>query len=147
MDDIVQRLRWWAAKKKPPHGMDTLPHDCAAGADEIERLTKIHKQAFELGIFHQSRADKAEAENAKLTVACAVYEVQAAGLREQLAAGREGIPMPQDVINLVIAAREAFDMGTLPDEESRALDKALEAFSSRIPYENQLDDGDHEDLP
>ena len=38
MGDIVQRLRWWAAKKKPPAGMPTLPADCAAGADEIERL-------------------------------------------------------------------------------------------------------------
>lgn len=52
--------------------------------------------------------------------------------------------MPQDVINLVIAAREAFDTGTLPDEENRALDTALEAFSSRVPYENQPDDGDQD---
>ncbi len=125
-DEIVQRLRWWAAKKKPPAGMPTLPADCAAGADLIERL---------------------QAENAKLTVACAAYELEASGLREQLAAAREMMSMPQDVINLVIAAREAFDTGTLPDEESCALDKALEAFSSRVHYENQLDDGDHEDLP
>lgn len=47
------------------------------------------------------------------------------------------VELPQDVINLVIAAREAFDTWSLPDCESKALDKALEAFSSRVPYENQ----------
>lgn len=46
----------------------------------------------------------------------------------------------QDVINLVIAAREAFDTATLPDDENQALDKALEAFASRVPYENEPDD-------
>jgi hypothetical protein len=45
--------------------------------------------------------------------------------------------LPQDIINLVITAREAFDTGMLPDDESHALDKALEAFSSRVPYENE----------
>lgn len=45
--------------------------------------------------------------------------------------------LSQDLINLVIAAREAFDTCHLPDEESRALDSALEAFSSRVPYENE----------
>jgi hypothetical protein len=48
--------------------------------------------------------------------------------------------LPQDVINLVIAAREAFDTGDLPMIEERALDEALEAFSERVPYENQPDD-------
>lgn len=47
--------------------------------------------------------------------------------------------LPQDVINLVIAAREAFDSWTLPECESKALDKALEAFSERVPYENEPD--------
>lgn len=45
--------------------------------------------------------------------------------------------LPQDVINLVIAAREAFDSWTLPECESRALDKALEPFAERVPYENE----------
>lgn len=43
MDDIVQRLRWWAAKKKPPPRMPTLPDDCKAAADEIERLQAENK--------------------------------------------------------------------------------------------------------
>lgn len=130
MDDIVQRLRWWAAKKKPPHGMDTLPHDCAAGAAEIERLRAL--------------VSSSEAERYRV---CGKLNLENHQMRTELDARVGDLVMPQDVINLVIAAREAFDTGTLPDEESRALDKALEAFSSRIPYENQLDDGDHEDLP
>lgn len=47
------------------------------------------------------------------------------------------VGLPQDVINLVIAAREAFDSWTLPECESKALDKALEPFAERVPYENE----------
>lgn len=53
--------------------------------------------------------------------------------------GHVPVSLPQDVINLVIAAREAFDTGLLPDVENRALDEALNAFSSRVPYENEPD--------
>lgn len=45
--------------------------------------------------------------------------------------------LPQDVINLVIAAREFWDGNNDLSEESRSLDKALEAFASRVPYENE----------
>lgn len=45
--------------------------------------------------------------------------------------------LPQDVINLVIAAREAFDTGVIPDDEEHNLDKALEPFSERVLYENE----------
>ncbi len=38
MVDIVERLRWWGEKKRPPKSMPTLPSDCAEGAAEIERL-------------------------------------------------------------------------------------------------------------
>ena len=40
MTSLVERLRWWGAKRKPPKGMDTLPDDCREAADEIERLRK-----------------------------------------------------------------------------------------------------------
>lgn len=50
------------------------------------------------------------------------------------------VELPQDVINLVIAAREAFDCAFLPDEESRTLDKALEPFASKVRYANEPDD-------
>lgn len=58
----------------------------------------------------------------------------------------DGDGLPQDVINLVIAAREVWEEAdTLSyyhsDEEFsqrvKALDKALEAFSERVPYENE----------
>lgn len=45
-----------------------------------------------------------------------------------------------DLVNLVIAAREAFDCGFLPEEESRALDNALEPFASRVRYANEPDE-------
>ena len=48
--------------------------------------------------------------------------------------------LPQDVINLVIAAREAWETWQLPEEEFKRLDAALEAFASRVPYENEPDD-------
>ena len=49
-------------------------------------------------------------------------------------------PLAQDVVELVIAAREYFDCGlTSGGPELDALDKALEAFSSRVPYENEPD--------
>lgn len=57
--------------------------------------------------------------------------------------------LPQDVINLVIAAREVWELvefGALPDaDQTKALDQALEAFSSRVPYADepvQLPTGD-----
>ena len=45
----------------------------------------------------------------------------------------------QALINLVIAAREAFDTGLLPPEEQDALDRALEPYSAVVPYENEPD--------
>ena len=56
-------------------------------------------------------------------------------LSDKLKAPAPGLP--QDVVTLVIAAREAFDTGMLPDEERDELDRALEPFSERVPYENQ----------
>lgn len=40
MSDIVERMRWWGSKRRPPRNMPTLPADCAEAADEIERLRK-----------------------------------------------------------------------------------------------------------
>lgn len=48
--------------------------------------------------------------------------------------------LAQDVINLVIAAREFWDLHNDLSEESRSLDKALEAFGERVPYENEPED-------
>jgi hypothetical protein len=44
--------------------------------------------------------------------------------------------MPPDTRRLVIAARRAFDLG-YTDEEFQELDQALEAFSERVPYDDE----------
>jgi hypothetical protein len=49
-------------------------------------------------------------------------------------------PLAQDVINLVVAAREFWDANNDLSAESKALDKALEPFAGRVPYENELDE-------
>lgn len=41
-----------------------------------------------------------------------------------------------EVVRLIIAARRAFDLG-YNDEEFGELDKALEAFSERVPYDDE----------
>lgn len=51
-----------------------------------------------------------------------------------------GNVLSQDVINLVIAAREFWDVANDCSDESIALDCALEAFASRVPYENEPED-------
>jgi len=38
MTDIVDRLKWWAAKRRPPQNMPTLPADCAEAVDTITAL-------------------------------------------------------------------------------------------------------------
>ena len=52
----------------------------------------------------------------------------------------EGGRLFSEMVNLVIAAREAFDCAFLPEEESRTLDKALEPFASRVRYANEPDE-------
>ena len=47
MTSLVERLRWWGAKRTPPKGMDTLPADCRDAADEIERLKRELAEALE----------------------------------------------------------------------------------------------------
>jgi hypothetical protein len=46
-------------------------------------------------------------------------------------------PLPQDVIDLVIAAREAWEEHGASGD---ALDRALERFAARVPYDDQLDE-------
>lgn len=38
--ELVERMNWWAAKRKPPKGMETLPADCREAADRIEALER-----------------------------------------------------------------------------------------------------------
>lgn len=45
--------------------------------------------------------------------------------------------LPQDIISLVIAVREFWDVNNDLSPESVALDRALNAFASRVPFENE----------
>lgn len=38
MVDIVERLKWWGAKRRSPRNMPTLPADCAEGSEAIAAL-------------------------------------------------------------------------------------------------------------
>lgn len=61
---------------------------------------------------------------------------QAADTIETLMKGRADA-LPQDVVSLVIAAREFWDTHGDPSDESRALDAALMPFASHVPYEDE----------
>lgn len=47
---------------------------------------------------------------------------------------RELVQRRSEIVNLVTAAREFWDCHNDLSEESAALDKALEPFSSQVPY-------------
>jgi len=38
MGDIVERLKWWGAKRRPPRNMPTRPADCAEASESIAAL-------------------------------------------------------------------------------------------------------------
>ena len=55
----------------------------------------------------------------------------------------EPVVLPQDVIDLVIAGRELVYSGEILNgsQEADKFDKALEAFASRVPWDNEPDEG------
>jgi hypothetical protein len=57
------------------------------------------------------------------------------------------IRLPADVRELVIAAREFWDDRNDLTPESAALDRALEPFSSRVPYADEPEALTPEDRP
>lgn len=58
-------------------------------------------------------------------------------LARELIEYRTGKTLRQDVVDLVIAAREFWDANNDLSEESKALDKALEPFASKVRYANE----------
>ncbi|HEU5019644.1 MAG TPA: MazG-like family protein, partial [Pseudolabrys sp.] len=56
--------------------------------------------------------------------------------RYRRAEARQAPRLTRDLVSLVIAAREFWDVHNDLSEESIALDKALDRFSEQIPYEN-----------
>lgn len=97
-----------------------LQHKAAVatiGHDQLNRFIRLFDGAGFRGMHVDKQAEAAVAE---------------------LKALRAGLP--QDVIDLVIAAREFWDASNDSSAESKALDKALEAFAERVPYANQPDE-------
>lgn len=70
----------------------------------------------------------------------AVHKIHGILTPEECAWALVAALLPADVVTLVIRAREFLDKHECGDDESRALDNALEAFSERIPYENEPTD-------
>lgn len=107
-----------------------------------EHLHAIEQQlAVNLGYFHDEKRFLLETLQAHITTRIAA--IRALSSPDHADAGKvEGDGLPQDVINLVIAARDAFDAISgcgIGSEIEADLGKALEAFASRVPYENEPD--------
>lgn len=110
---VEEGVEVWNARS----GEAVLTNALAAKDAEIEKLkvalTEKRRDRIgdaELGGSYLCRAEKAEA------------EIAAFG---------------QDVVDLVIAAREFWDANNDLSEESKALDKALEPFASKVLYANE----------
>ncbi|NIJ34305.1 hypothetical protein [Sphingomonas oligoaromativorans] len=104
---------------------EDLTDDGRYFADSFADLTKCHHQ--EIGEY-QHRADGKLIEwlwNQRHSIADCLRS----------AASAPGVP--GDVHALVIAARIFWDARNDTSSESRDLDKALEAFASRVPYEGE----------
>ena len=91
-------------------------------ATEIARLREALERILDAPLI-----DHSHPENSKDGIARAALADQKGGAAK----------VPSDVTNLVIAARDLLGAYDDMSEEFLALDKALEAFSSRIPYENE----------
>jgi hypothetical protein len=115
--------------------IETLRNNLSPRAQALEEAALLN-EAKELAFMAISRMRAAH-------VSCLDLTMQAEKLIGNIEAAIRALSspvadrLPPDVINLVIAAREAFDTGVIPDEEEHNLDKALEPFSERVPYENE----------
>jgi len=110
-----------------------LTASCAFGSYHIERPYEASGHPIRLYHNRDPLGEYATVEAAK-AAAQSDFETRVKSCLTSI--GVEALP--QDVINLVIAGREMLDLGYSPDHaEADALDRALEAFSSRVSFENQ----------
>lgn len=134
-----------------PAAIPLCRHDEAMA--EIDGLTKERDAAFAMSrcecgtdeacanlVAKDGEIERLQAENAKLTVACAAYEVEAAGLREQLAGSDEttllrhlayirqksGVGMKPMLSELADAIAER-----IAEARNKALDEAADAMDAR----------------
>jgi len=115
----------------------------------LYRTTHDHEEGFRQGIeaaaklaesFEETIYSEGMTEDVYYGISCTVSQL----IREIRALSCQPVAdgLPQDVINLVIAARDAFDAISgcgIGAEIEADLDKALKAFASRVPYENEPD--------
>ncbi|WPM83120.1 hypothetical protein R5W60_21740 (plasmid) [Brucella pseudintermedia] len=125
-----------------------LPDARAAVLEEALRKL-LHAVCGETGFANAVRQESGHAYPWPALDIAEAFAISALSSPDHIAdAGKlvEGDGLPQDVINLVIAAREVWEEAdTLSyyhsDEEFsqrvKALDKALEPFGERVPFENE----------
>ncbi|WP_247996626.1 hypothetical protein [Brucella tritici] len=149
-----------AAAEADIHDLGYFPvyiHSAPASSEDIDpSRTEGFRQGIDAAAkladyFEETIYSEGMSEEVYYGISCTVSqiarEIRALSSPDHADAGKvEGDGLPQDVINLVIAAREVWEEAdTLSyhyDDEDfsqrvKALDKALEAFSERVPYENE----------
>ena len=108
--------------------------DAEEQADDA--IQRMHNESTDAALaFHQQRCRHNQA----------LIAAEESGYEKGLADGRafstpaasDAEALPADVVALVIAAREAWEVDAV---SGNALDRALEKFASRVPYENEPDD-------
>lgn len=115
----------------------------SAGSEDNEHLRKEAEGIIDLWIEEE---DEGQEPNEAVTISTSISELsilKTALLPMRITTPANADALPQDVINLVIAAREVMDAGHT-GEKFDALLYAAEAFSSRVPYENDpSEEGDN----
>lgn len=128
---VAVKALQWRDEPVPPSGETLAPS--VVGLYCIphsgDRFYLRFRDAITLGDY--STLDKAKA------AAQADYEARV--LSALSAQVQDVADLPQDVIDLVITAREFWGDRNDMSAESDALDKALEKFASRVPYEEDLE--------
>lgn len=103
-----------------------------AAIEEMRRL--LHNETCEAYRLYASQQTRHRAQ---------IMATEEEGYERGLADGRQTTrSLPADVVRLVIAAREAWPLLDHGTDEERELDKALELFSCRVPYDGEPDDLD-----
>lgn len=140
----AQEQTLWNALQERFQQVEDLKHapPASAGSEGDERLRKEAEGIIDMWIEEE---DEGQEPNEAVTISTSISELsilKTALLPMRITTPPNADALPQDVINLVIAAREVMDAGHT-GEEFDALLYAAEAFSSRVPYENYpTDEGD-----
>lgn len=137
------RTQNWSQADTPANA-STQPFDVAAVRDTafsegIEAAARYHNHEAE---YYEAR--QGSKDGVPFPIVAGWHRLDAQHVRALSPTEPVPVPLPQDVINLVIAARELVYSGAVRTgvQEGEALDKALEAFASRVPWDNEPDNDD-----